>query len=108
MQASSVDFSKVPRVPGDGAYAPNDDKEDVEAHTTKICITAAPKLKPLQFESVVIVPDSSNNNGNTLSPSIIKHGPSHSGDPAMNTNSLSPSAAAGGDGDCPNGQGEGE
>ena len=66
-----LDFSKVPRVPGDGAYAMD---EDIEAQTqTQICITPAPKLKPLQFESVVVVPENSCPLPNTLSPSTIKH-----------------------------------
>lgn len=61
-------------MPGDGAYAPHD--EDIEActgghtgtTTTTISITAAPKLKPFQFDAVAI-PDNTNN---TLSPSTIK------------------------------------
>lgn len=97
----------MPRVPGDGAYAPNDD--DVEAQATKICITPAPKLKPFQFESVVV--ESCNNmNGNTLSPSIIKHGATLTVDP-VDTNHLSPSSCGGGgsadEDDGPNGR-EGE
>lgn len=67
----SVDFSKVPRIPGDGAYATSD--EDIEAHPgTKIHNTPAAKLKPLHFDAVV--PEMFQKKGNTLSPSIINHG----------------------------------
>lgn len=76
-----VDFSKVPRIPGDGAYATSD--EDIEAHSgTKIHITPAPKLKPLHFDAVA--PEMFQGNGNTLSPSIIKHGATPSVDIAQN------------------------
>lgn len=91
-----VDFSKVPRVPGDGAYAPNDEDVEAKAATTKIHITPAPKLKPFQFDSVcAVAPEGSW--ANTLSPSIIKHSATQSAEPATRSScssNHSPGAAA--------------
>lgn len=78
-------------MPGDGAYAPND--EDIETQTAQICITPAPKLKPFQFESVIDVPEHSSN-GNTLSPSTIQA----TTDPMCSSNNLQTPTAADSDG----------
>lgn len=70
---SSVDYSKV-RVPGDGAYAPNDDVT-VEMVAAKADPSSQlPKLKPFEFDAA---PPPSHPNSvisaNLLSPSILKN-----------------------------------
>lgn len=62
----------MPRLPGDGEYAPDNDG-GVEVRPTTVPIFPVPsKLKPFHLDTVFVVPDNCNSNGNSVSPSIVK------------------------------------